>query len=105
MRPMHAFARKSPTSKILSMLKESLPKPLDWKALSHYLLRLGYTKKNIHNSLMRLRRDNLVVASGRKKSMRYMLTPEGLKAIHNLEIRNEIREIEDYLLILGGGID
>jgi DNA-binding IclR family transcriptional regulator len=96
---------KSPSTKILDILRESLPRPLTYKVIAHYLLRLGYRKKQIHNSLSKLRRLKLISADGRKKSKRYLITPEGLKCIHRIEVKKEIKELEDYLLIIAGGID
>jgi DNA-binding transcriptional regulator PaaX len=100
-----SFKLKSPTIKILSLLKDASPNGLDYKALSHFLLKLKYARLTIHNSLGRLTRNGWISTSGRKRSMTYRITDRGLSGLYRIETKDSIKEIEDYLFITAGGID
>jgi predicted transcriptional regulator len=91
------FKLKSPTVKILELLRDAIPLPINYKTISHYALRLGYQRISIHTALRRLEHNNLIINSGRKKSKLYQITPEGLDCLYKTELKNEIKRLESYL--------
>ena len=104
------FKEHSPTVKLLELLKDSID-PLDIKALFHYLLKLGYNKRQVHNSLRRLEYHKFIVSNGRKKSKLYRINEPGLKVLYEYNVKNDARNIklsidkvQDYLF-MNPGVD
>jgi DNA-binding PadR family transcriptional regulator len=99
------FNHDSPTLKILTLLKDSIPVGLDYKAIAHFLLNLKYPRMSIHNSLRILERSKYIVNFGRRKSKIYSITDRGLNRLYRIETRNDIKKIENYIFIYMGGLD
>jgi len=99
------FNHDSPTLKILTLLKDSIPVGLDYKAISYFLLNLKYPRMSIHNSLRILERSKYIVNFGRRKNKIYSITNKGLNRLYGIETRNDIKKIENYIFIYMGGLD
>jgi hypothetical protein len=99
------FNHDSPTLKILTLLKDSVPVGLDFKGISHFLLNLKYPRLSIHNSLRILERKGYIVNFGRRRSKIYSITARGLNRLYKIETRSDINKIENYIFIYMGGLD
>jgi DNA-binding PadR family transcriptional regulator len=99
------FNHNSPSLKILTLLKDSMPIGLDYKAISYFILNLKYPRMSIHNSLRILERRGYIVNFGRRKSKIYSITDRGLNRLYAIETRNDIKKIENYIFIYMGGLD
>jgi predicted transcriptional regulator len=100
-----SFSSKAPTLKVLKLLKDALPLPLTYKTISHYILKLGYDRIALHSCLRRLEHSKLIINSGKKHSKLYQITKQGLRVLYLNDIKKDIRNLENSLLINPSGLD